>query len=653
MDALLGKVFPPLEPQQSARTSSFFKGVPDNSRAPFARKKENPIMSKILQDSFPRVLLILLCAVCGAASLRATTYDNQKAFIEKRFGMFIHFNMGTYHDMEWVLPGQDPKSFAPPSVDCVQWAAAAKSAGMKFAVLTTKHHDGFCLWPTKFTTYNVMSSAYPHDIVKMYVDAFRAQGITPCIYFSIWDRNQKIEPGSVSQADLDFIKGQLTELLTNYGDIPLLVTDGWMWKMGHREAAYQVIRETVKRLQPNCLIVDHNGMTEPYEEDLLNFEHFSVPSTNTYASTQGNSIMPRWFWHPGYPDLDPLNLNSLISRLKNCEAHYCNFLLNCPPNPNGKIDPNIVNRLAEAGKAWTPNLARAPLPAQPTPLEHPVTPVAATATSGTAANAIDGMSDWVSGAAVETLWQSAASLPQSVTLDLGSVWTPIDMLTYLPRFDHTGDVTSPFITTGNITGYNIYVSTDNKSFTKIASGTWAGDKTIKRVRFTPTSARYVRLEATSASGASFAVISEFDVGSATTIPVVGTSSGPGPATTYAAESAILAGGTFLESINGGFNGSGYVNFPTTDGTLTFNNVNGGTGGAKTLHIRFALGATGSRAGQVIVNGIPLSVTFPSTSLWTTWNTLDLPISLNNGSANTIQLKSTGNDLGNIDEIAVQ
>lgn len=609
-------------------------------------------MYKISKSSLSLAILTLLCPLVAAVSHAASTYDLQKAFVEKRFGMFIHFNMGTYHDMEWVTPGQDPKSFNPPSVDCVQWAAAAKAAGMKFAVLTTKHHDGFCLWPTKFTNYNVMSSSYPHDVVKMYVDAFRAQGITPCIYFSIWDRNQKIEPGSVSQVDQDFIKGQLTELLTNYGEIPLLVTDGWMWKMGHRQASYQFIRETVKRLQPNCMIVDHNGMTEPYEEDLLNFEHFTVPAGNTYASTQGNSIMPRWFWHPGYPTTNPMGLSSAVSRLNTCDSRYCNFLLNCPPNPNGKLDTNIVNRLAEIGKAWSPNLSRAPLPAQPTPLEHPVTPVSATATSGTAANAIDGMSDWVSGKAVQTLWQSAAGLPQSVTMDLGAVWTPIDMLTYLPRFDHTGDVASPFITTGNITGYNIYVSTDGKAFTRVANGTWSGDKTVKRARFAPVSARYVRLEATSAAGASFAVISEFNVGSATTLPGTGTVPQPPAGTTYSAEAAVVAGGASFEAVNGGFHGSGYVNFSPTNGTLTFANIDGGAGGARTLHIRFALGNT-TRTAQLIVNGTTTSITFPSTGVWTNWSTMDVSVSLNSGTNNTLQFKTTGNDLANIDEITVQ
>src|SRR4051794_32118265 len=112
----------------------------------------------------------------------------QRRFTDWRFGMFLHFNMGTFHDAEWVDPDQDPRSFGPADLDCGQWADAAKAAGMRFAVLTVKHHDGFCLWPSKHTSYDVMSSSYRRDIVGEFVAAFRSRGITPCLYFSIWDR---------------------------------------------------------------------------------------------------------------------------------------------------------------------------------------------------------------------------------------------------------------------------------------------------------------------------------------------------------------------------------------------------------------------------------------------------------------------------------
>src|SRR5919197_4903602 len=91
-----------------------------------------------------------LSPTAARAASRGNRYELQKRFVDWRFGMFLHFNMGTFHDMEWVNPNQDPLSFNPTALDCGQWADAAKAAGMRFAVLTAKHHDGFCLWPTRF-----------------------------------------------------------------------------------------------------------------------------------------------------------------------------------------------------------------------------------------------------------------------------------------------------------------------------------------------------------------------------------------------------------------------------------------------------------------------------------------------------------------------
>jgi F5/8 type C domain len=124
-------------------------------------------------------------------------------------------------------------------------------------------------------------------------------------------------------------------------------------------------------------------------------------------------------------------------------------------------------------------------------------------------------------ATVQSLWQSDAGLPQSVTIDFGKAYSNIEYLGYMSRPDHVtaGTVTSAYVTTGNITGYNIYTSTDGTTFTKVATGTWAADGVIKRVQFTPTSARYLRLEPTAASGATYAVISEIDAGGVTNKPV--------------------------------------------------------------------------------------------------------------------------------------
>lgn len=124
------------------------------------------------------------------------------------------------------------------------------------------------------------------------------------------------------------------------------------------------------------------------------------------------------------------------------------------------------------------------------------------------------------------------------------------------------------------------------------------------------------------------------------------------ALTYSAESAAVAGGTTIEAKNPGYKGTGYANFSTSGGTLTFNNVSGGTGGRKTLNLRYALGVA-SRTGQLIVNGAVTSINFETTGDWSTWTTKTVAVSLTVGTTNTIQLKSSGQDLANIDEITVQ
>jgi rhamnogalacturonan endolyase len=134
--------------------------------------------------------------------------------------------------------------------------------------------------------------------------------------------------------------------------------------------------------------------------------------------------------------------------------------------------------------------------------------------------------------------------------------------------------------------------------------------------------------------------------------VVGGPPPPPTGDTYQAENAVLAGGTVSETVNGGFNGSGYANSSASGGTITFNNVDGNGGGAKTISFRYANGSGASRTGNLVVNGVTTSITFPTTANWTTWTTLNANITLNNNTSNTIQLATTGQDLANIDELNV-
>jgi rhamnogalacturonan endolyase len=133
------------------------------------------------------------------------------------------------------------------------------------------------------------------------------------------------------------------------------------------------------------------------------------------------------------------------------------------------------------------------------------------------------------------------------------------------------------------------------------------------------------------------------------ILVGGSSTNPG-AGQYPSENAFFGNGTVFENTNGGFNGMGYVNFPATGGFLEFSGVEGGSGGSRTLLFRYALGVTTSRSGRLIVNGVSQNITFNPTGAWTTWVNLQVIVNLNSGATNTVRLESTGQDLGNIDEL---
>ena len=473
-------------------------------------------------------LPIVLSAIifCGMSSFsQALTLDSLlKSHIELRFGVLMHFNMNTYSP-GWGNDRVNPQIFNPTGLNCAQWAASAKAAGMKYGVLTAKHHDGFTIWPSQQTPpngkvpYTIAQSSTPTlDVVKSYTDAFRAAGLLPGLYFSMWDVANGITGWST--AERTFVLGQLTELLNGaYGQIPILMIDGYDWKMGHKTIPYQQIRDTVKKMQPNCLLTDMNGLMSPWECDIIFVEEpkgLYCPSGNTFAACQSPTISNGWFWDNSAASAGSLmSLSTIISHLNTLEPRYCNLLLNCPPNRSGVFDAALVTRLAEVGAAWKPNASRAPLPAQMANIEHPITPVSATASSGTAANTIDGFSDCASStqqayctSPSQTLWTAPVGV--YVTLDLGSIVQNIGILGYLPSANST---------TGAITGYTISTSINNTAYTQVASGTWPVSMNYRTVTFAPTAARYVRLTATAASGGSTVVASEIDVGVTPATPI--------------------------------------------------------------------------------------------------------------------------------------
>jgi alpha-L-fucosidase len=283
------------------------------------------------------IVLAVLLAVTAISAQRVPLDSLQRRFNDQRFGMFLHFNMNTYVP-GWGNARTDPLNFNPTGLDCAQWAAVAKSAKMKWAVLTCKHHDGFTIWPSKQTplvtpAYTIAQSSQPNmDVVRSYTDAFRAAGIMPGLYMSGWDVAQNISRDITqwSSAQRTYILGQIRELLTKYGEIPIFWFDGYSWAMGHKAVPWQEIRDTIKAIQPNCLIVETNGMYEPWETDILFFEAplgIFCPAGNTFASCQADVIATDWFWNADAANLS--KLKSASSVVSNLTSLIHNDILNC------------------------------------------------------------------------------------------------------------------------------------------------------------------------------------------------------------------------------------------------------------------------------------------------------------------------------------
>jgi alpha-L-fucosidase len=321
---------------------------------------------------------------CRAGALRAggdkALIDLQQQFVDLKFGMFIHFNIPTFMNHDWADPDASPSLFNPVKMDCSQWAKAAVSARMTYGCLTTKHHSGFCIWDTKTTPYNVMNSPFGKDVVREYVDAFRKEGLKTMLYYSILDTHHKLRPGYITREHIDMVKSQLTELLSGYGEIDALIIDGWdaPWaRISYEDIPFGEIYHLVKRLQPNCLLMDLNAAKYPAEflfyTDIKSYEqgagqHISKES-NQLPALSCLPLNSSWFWKSGFPTTPVKDPAVLVNdNLEPFSRSYCNFILNVAPNRDGLIDTNALSALKKIGELWRDDEAAHPLPACDAPV---------------------------------------------------------------------------------------------------------------------------------------------------------------------------------------------------------------------------------------------------------------------------------------------
>ena len=287
----------------------------------------------------------------------------QQRFVDLRFGMFVHFNMATFQDREWGDPTAAAEMFHPTALDTDQWAAAARSANMTWGCLTTRHHDGFCLWPTKTRAASVAQTSHRTDVVRAYVNSFRKAGLRVGLYYSILSLRDDIRHFNVTPAKVQLIKDQLTELLSGYGEVDIIITDGWNapWsRITYEEVPFREIYEHIQSLQPDCLLCDLNASQYPagglYYSDVKAFEQNAgqkVPPGSEVPALSCVTLTDKWFWKQQDVNGRLKPVETVVSEwLEPLNRRNCNLILNAPPTREGRMAPNVVSRLEEIGKAW-------------------------------------------------------------------------------------------------------------------------------------------------------------------------------------------------------------------------------------------------------------------------------------------------------------
>lgn len=285
------------------------------------------------------------------------------------FGVFIHFGINTFAGKEWSDGTVPAATFDPAMLDAGSWVRTAKEAGARYLVLTAKHHDGFCLWPTDTTGYSVAHSPWRNgagDVVREVADACAEQGIGLGLYLSPWDRNAGCyaDPAAYD----DFYVRQLTELCTGYGPLMELWFDG-AGSVG-REYDWDRIMAVVSRHQPQAMVFNMGrpsirwvGNENGLAEDPVNYVVERTADSQYTDSSSGVggprylppecdvSLRRGWFWHP---DDEPKTTGHLLAIYYRSVGMGANLLLNLPPDSRGLIPDGDRARLRE----WKQELDR-------------------------------------------------------------------------------------------------------------------------------------------------------------------------------------------------------------------------------------------------------------------------------------------------------
>jgi alpha-L-fucosidase len=329
------------------------------------------------------ILLIIISCENSQNVVNPIPTERQKIWQEMEYYAFIHFNMNTFTNMEWGFGDESPLAFNPSELDTDQWARIIKESGMKGIIITAKHHDGFSLWPSKYTEHSVKNSPWKNgkgDLIKDLEKSCKKYGLKLGVYLSPWDRNH---PDYGTENYILYFRNQLTELLTNYGEIFEVWFDGANGGDGHYGGANEIRKvdkktyydwpnthTIIRKLQPNAVIFSDAGpdirwvgnekgyaskttWSNIYRDSLYggmpDFYKFSSGQefgTHFIPTETDVSIRPGWYYHPEEDD-KVKSLDKLIDIYFNSIGLNSSLLLNIPVDKRGLIHENDAQRMLE------------------------------------------------------------------------------------------------------------------------------------------------------------------------------------------------------------------------------------------------------------------------------------------------------------------
>jgi len=426
--------------------------------------------------------------------------ERQLAWHALEYYGFVHYTVNAFTDKEWGYGDEDPAIFNPTDPDVRQWARVAREAGMKGLILTAKHHDGFCLWPSRYTEHSIKDSPYKNgqgDIVRELSDACREEGILFGVYLSPWDRNH---PEYARPAYVEYYQNQLRELLTGYGPLFEVWFDGANggdgWYGGAREKRtipadyyqWDKVYGIVRELQPNAVMFggpdirwvgNESGFAgdpcwhtfdpdRPAADPLEALQHGHADGPKWLPAEVDVSIRPGWFYHEK-EDRAVKSPARLMKIYYESVGRGASLLLNLPPDRRGRIHERDVESLmgfrALREQVFSDNLARRAR-------------LAASSTRGNEDRfGVLNLTD----ERVDTYWATDDDVRKaSVTLDFGKAI----------RFDHV--VIQEHIALGQrIRRFSVEAERGGNHWEPVADGTSVGWKRI--VKFQPCKSRRLRV----------------------------------------------------------------------------------------------------------------------------------------------------------------